>query len=89
MAPATLTFTTDNWATEQVLTVTGINDSAIDGSQAFTIALTASGDAVYAANAGEVVYSGRGIIGYGELIVIKHDDATLTAYGPGVRHQSG
>ncbi len=39
------------------------------------------GDAVYAANAGEVVYSGRGIIGYGELIVIKHDDATLTAYG--------
>ena len=39
------------------------------------------GDAVYAANAGDVVYSGRGIIGYGELIVIKHDDATLTAYG--------
>ena len=39
------------------------------------------GDAVYAANVGEVVYSGRGIIGYGELIVIKHDDATLTAYG--------
>ena len=39
------------------------------------------GDAVYAANSGEVVYSGRGIIGYGELIVIKHDDATLTAYG--------
>jgi lipoprotein NlpD len=39
------------------------------------------GDSVYSANAGEVVYSGRGIIGYGELIVIKHDDATLTAYG--------
>ena len=39
------------------------------------------GDAVYAANAGDVVYSGRGIIGYGELIVIKHDNATLTAYG--------
>ena len=39
------------------------------------------GDLVYAANAGDVVYSGRGIIGYGELIVIKHDDATLTAYG--------
>lgn len=39
------------------------------------------GDPVYCANAGEVVYSGRGIIGYGELIVIKHDNATLTAYG--------
>jgi lipoprotein NlpD len=40
-----------------------------------------SGDAILAANAGEVVYSGRGIVGYGELIVIKHDDATLSAYG--------
>ena len=39
------------------------------------------GDSVYSANLGEVVYSGRGIIGYGDLIVIKHDDATLTAYG--------
>jgi lipoprotein NlpD len=39
------------------------------------------GDSVASAKAGEVVYSGRGIIGYGELIVIKHDDATLTAYG--------
>ncbi len=40
-----------------------------------------SGDAVLAARAGEVVYSGRGIIGFGELIVIKHDDSTLSAYG--------
>jgi lipoprotein NlpD len=40
-----------------------------------------AGDGVYAAKSGEVVYSGRGITGYGELIVIKHDDATLTAYG--------
>ena len=39
------------------------------------------GDPVHAAKGGDVVYSGRGIIGYGELIVIKHDDATLTAYG--------
>ncbi len=39
------------------------------------------GEPVRAAKTGEVVYSGRGIIGYGELIVIKHDDSTLTAYG--------
>lgn len=39
------------------------------------------GDPVHAAKGGDVVYSGRGIIGYGELIVIKHDDSTLTAYG--------
>ena len=54
--------------------------SADPGRQGIDIAGN-FGDAVYAANAGEVVYSGRGIIGYGELIVIKHDDATLTAYG--------
>ncbi len=54
--------------------------SADPGRQGIDI-LGNFGDAVYAANAGEVVYSGRGIIGYGELIVIKHDDATLTAYG--------
>jgi lipoprotein NlpD len=40
-----------------------------------------AGDSVYAAKSGEVVYSGRGITGYGELIVIKHDDSTLSAYG--------
>jgi lipoprotein NlpD len=39
------------------------------------------GDVVFAAKSGEVVYSGRGITGYGELIVIKHDDSTLSAYG--------
>lgn len=54
--------------------------SADPGRQGIDIAGN-FGDSVYAAKAGEVVYSGRGIIGYGELIVIKHDDATLTAYG--------
>lgn len=39
------------------------------------------GQPVYAAKAGTVVYSGRGIRGYGELIVIKHDENTLSAYG--------
>ena len=58
----------------------GTFSSADPGRQGIDIAGN-FGDAVYSANAGEVVYSGRGIIGYGELIVIKHDDATLTAYG--------
>ena len=39
------------------------------------------GQPVYAAKGGTVVYSGRGIRGYGELIVIKHDESTLSAYG--------
>ncbi|MEZ5561463.1 MAG: peptidoglycan DD-metalloendopeptidase family protein [Gammaproteobacteria bacterium] len=39
------------------------------------------GDPVRAAAAGQVVYSGSGLIGYGELLIIKHSDNWLTAYG--------
>ena len=39
------------------------------------------GRAVVAAGPGEVVYSGNGLIGYGELVIIKHDDRMLSAYG--------
>jgi lipoprotein NlpD len=40
-----------------------------------------AGQPVFAAAAGEVVYSGAGLIGYGELIIIKHSDTFLSAYG--------
>ncbi len=39
------------------------------------------GQAVRAAASGRVVYSGGGLIGYGELIIIKHNDTYLSAYG--------
>lgn len=39
------------------------------------------GDPVRAASDGEVVYTGSGLIGYGKLIIIKHDDVYLSAYG--------
>jgi lipoprotein NlpD len=39
------------------------------------------GDPVYAAADGEVVYSGSGLVGYGELIIIKHSEQYLSAYG--------
>ncbi len=39
------------------------------------------GDSVYAAANGRVVYSGSGLVGYGPLIIIKHDDHLLSAYG--------
>ncbi|MGH8235058.1 MAG: peptidoglycan DD-metalloendopeptidase family protein [Rhodanobacteraceae bacterium] len=39
------------------------------------------GDPVRAAAGGTVVYSGNGLIGYGELIIIKHNDTYLSAYG--------
>ena len=38
------------------------------------------GQDVRAAAAGTVVYSGNGLIGYGELIIIKHSDRMLSAY---------
>jgi lipoprotein NlpD len=38
------------------------------------------GQPVRAAAGGEVVYSGNGLIGYGELIIVKHDDRMLSAY---------
>jgi lipoprotein NlpD len=39
------------------------------------------GDPVMAAADGTVVYSGNGLVGYGELIIIKHNDSFLSAYG--------
>ncbi|WP_039956506.1 peptidoglycan DD-metalloendopeptidase family protein, partial [Xanthomonas graminis] len=40
-----------------------------------------SGQAVRAAADGVVVYSGAGLVGYGELIIIKHNEQWLSAYG--------
>lgn len=38
------------------------------------------GQAIYAAEAGDVVYSGSGLRGYGELIIVKHNETYLSAY---------
>ena len=40
-----------------------------------------SGQPVRAAADGVVVYSGSGLVGYGELIIVKHNDQWLSAYG--------
>ena len=40
-----------------------------------------SGQPVRAAADGVVVYSGSGLVGYGELVIVKHDDQWLSAYG--------
>jgi lipoprotein NlpD len=41
----------------------------------------AAGQPVRAAGEGVVVYSGSGLVGYGELIIVKHDEQWLSAYG--------
>jgi lipoprotein NlpD len=40
-----------------------------------------SGAAVRAAADGVVVYSGAGLVGYGELVIVKHSEQWLSAYG--------
>nr|WP_266150064.1 peptidoglycan DD-metalloendopeptidase family protein [Dyella halodurans] len=40
-----------------------------------------TGDPVRAAADGVVVYSGNGLVGYGELVIVKHNDSFLSAYG--------
>jgi len=39
-----------------------------------------AGEAVVAASAGKVVYSGSGLRGYGKLVIVKHNNNFLTAY---------
>lgn len=39
------------------------------------------GQSVLAAESGKIVYSGSGLIGYGQLIIIKHNNNYLSAYG--------
>jgi len=49
VSPASLTFTTANWATPQTVTVTGVGDSVDDGDLAYSIVLGAmtSSDLIY------------------------------------------
>lgn len=39
------------------------------------------GTPVRAAASGQVVYAGSGLVGYGRLIIVKHNDTYLSAYG--------
>lgn len=39
-----------------------------------------AGQGIYAAARGKVVYSGNGLIGYGNLIIVKHNESWLSAY---------
>ncbi|MEB3200387.1 MAG: Calx-beta domain-containing protein [Synechococcaceae cyanobacterium] len=43
--PSSLTFTTDNWATPQTVTVSGVDDAVEDGRQSYSIRLDASASA--------------------------------------------
>ena len=51
-----------------------------NGGQGLTIS-GELGQPVLAAADGKVVYSGTGLLGYGQLLIIKHNESYLTAYG--------
>lgn len=66
------------WPTEGALI--GRYASGDPTKQGIDIAGT-GGQAVRAAGDGVVVYSGSGLVGYGELIIVKHNEQWLSAYG--------
>jgi lipoprotein NlpD len=39
------------------------------------------GQEIRAAAGGRIVYAGSGLLGYGQLVIVKHDDVFLSAYG--------
>ena len=51
-----------------------------NGGYGLTIAGTA-GMEIRAAGTGRVVYTGTGLLGYGQLVIIKHNETYLSAYG--------
>jgi len=56
--------------------------SKIDGALCKGLEISAhAGEAVVSAAAGKVIYSGDGISGYGNLIIVRHDDSYFTVYG--------
>ena len=51
-----------------------------NGGQGFTIAGNL-GQEVRAAADGKVVYTGSGLLGYGQLVIVQHNETYLSAYG--------
>jgi len=58
-----------------------INFGAKPGTGTGVLINGKSGQPIYAAASGRVVYAGSGLIGYGKLIILKHNDTYLSAYG--------
>jgi lipoprotein NlpD len=51
-----------------------------NGGQGLTIG-GQLGQEIRAAGPGRVVYTGTGLLGYGQLVIIKHNETYLSAYG--------
>jgi lipoprotein NlpD len=51
-----------------------------NGGQGLTVS-GRLGEEIHAAAAGRVVYTGSGMLGYGQLVIVKHNETYLSAYG--------
>src|SRR4030095_4869285 len=51
-----------------------------NGGQGLTVS-GQLGEEIHAAAAGRVVYTGSGLLGYGQLVILKHNQSYLSAYG--------
>lgn len=67
-----------SWPTQGQIVLRFGSSEGIDSGIAVT---GTSGQSIHAAADGRVVYVGTGLAGYGELVIIKHNDAWLSAYG--------
>lgn len=56
------------------------NTNSSVGSKGIEVSVR-SGTPVSSAAAGKVIYSGDGISGYGNLLIVRHDDTFFTVYG--------
>lgn len=67
-----------SWPTRGQIVLRFGSSEGIDSGIAVT---GTSGQSIHAAADGRIVYVGTGLAGYGELVIIKHNDAWLSAYG--------
>jgi lipoprotein NlpD len=58
-----------------------VNFGAKPGTGTGVLVNGKAGQSIIAAASGRVVYAGSGLIGYGQLIILKHNDTYLSAYG--------
>ena len=58
-----------------------VNFGAKPGTGTGVLVNGKAGQPITAAASGRVVYAGSGLIGYGQLIILKHNDTYLSAYG--------
>jgi len=76
----TVVATEGRWTWPVQGTITKSYNPSVPGGKGIEIA-GRPGQNIKAASAGRIVYKGSGLSGYGRLIIVKHSDSLLSAYG--------